>query len=135
MTHIQKFILWSSVTLSIALMLVIGVYLFLQYSFVAQTNDSSSGVQTQKNIQSSTEIPDTSVPVDIEEDIPLKDLPISEQQLQTIESFGIDVDTFVITSAMITCAEEQLGAARVQEITAGASVDFIETIKLAPCLR
>lgn len=66
--------------------------------------------------------------------VPLRDLPLSDAQKATLDTMGIDVETFVITPAMQDCAAEKLGAARMEEIIAGAAPSFSETTKLLSCL-
>lgn len=67
------------------------------------------------------------------EGIPLNSLPLSDGQKSTLETMGVDVETFVITPAMQLCAEEKLGAARMEEIINGAEPSFLEATKLISC--
>lgn len=67
------------------------------------------------------------------EGIPLSSLPLSDGQKSTLETMGVDVETFVITPAMQLCAEEKLGAARMEEIINGAEPGFLEATKLISC--
>ena len=69
-----------------------------------------------------------------EEGIALPANALSEEQKAIAESVGIDVDSFMITTEMIECAEEKIGTVRLQEIMDGASPSFLESAKLAPCL-
>ncbi len=70
----------------------------------------------------------------LERSIPLRDLPLSDSQKKTAASFGIDVDTFIITPAMIVCAEGKLGKSRLDAIIAGSGVSFMESMSLMGCL-
>ena len=67
--------------------------------------------------------------------IPLRDLPLTDEQASLLVNFGIDRETFIITESMIVCAEEKLGQARFTEITNGASPDFFEAVDLLRCLE
>ncbi|MCA9354534.1 MAG: hypothetical protein KC877_03380 [Candidatus Kaiserbacteria bacterium] len=67
--------------------------------------------------------------------IPLRDLALSDAQLSVLDKVGIDVDTFVITPAMQSCAAETLGSARFSEVLGGAAPSVLETTRLLPCLR
>ena len=62
--------------------------------------------------------------------IALKDLPLTDAQKKMAETFGINVETFVISPTMITCAEGKLGEARMQEIIAGGTPSFTESMSL-----
>ncbi len=68
------------------------------------------------------------------EPIPLRDLPLTDSQKKTAETFGIDAETFVITSAMLVCAEGKLGEARLNAVIAGDSPTFGESLSLMACL-
>lgn len=65
----------------------------------------------------------------------LRDLPLTPSQRSMLETAGIDVETFVITEAMIACAKEKLGEARFNEIIAGAAPSFLEGTSLLSCIR
>lgn len=67
--------------------------------------------------------------------IPVADLPISDAQRSTIESFGFDVDTMVLSQGVIDCARATLGESRYQQILAGDTPGPLETAKLLPCLN
>jgi hypothetical protein len=83
------------------------------------------------------ETPETA-PVAVAEDepagIPLRDLPLSDTQKSLIEGIGIDVATYEISPATITCAENALGAERFSEIVEGSSPSGFEMLRLTPCL-
>lgn len=66
--------------------------------------------------------------------IPLRDLPLSEAQLSTLSTFGIDVETFVLSPAMIACAEQNLGSDRLAAIKAGTAPSFTEALSLVGCI-
>lgn len=67
--------------------------------------------------------------------IPLKDVPLSDSQRETLETAGIDTEEFVITEAMIACAEGKLGVERVAEIVGGAKPSYLEMAKLSLCVK
>jgi hypothetical protein len=68
-------------------------------------------------------------------DIPLASLALSAEQRALAESFGINVDSFVITGAMQVCAEETLGADRFASVLAGEAPSFLEASRLLRCLN
>jgi hypothetical protein len=61
------------------------------------------------------------------------DLTASQQQI--LKSFGFNADTFTITPAMVTCAEDSVGKVRLDEILKGAAPTPFESIKLLPCFK
>lgn len=82
--------------------------------------------------KSETTTPNTNY--QLERSIPLRDLPLSDAQKKTAATFGIDVETFIITPAMLACAEVKLGETRLEAIIAGASPSFTESLSLMGCL-
>lgn len=66
--------------------------------------------------------------------VPVSTLPITQDQRESLESFGIDPDSVVITPEMTECFLEKLGPERVEEIKAGATPGVLEMIKASSCL-
>ncbi len=60
---------------------------------------------------------------------------LTDQQKAIAESFGIDPDTVTITPAMIACAEQKVGSARLAEIKDGATPSFLEGAALLTCYK
>ncbi len=79
--------------------------------------------------------PDLVTPSQPSGDIPLRSLSLTPEQSSTLETFGIDVETFVITADMLTCAETAVGVDRMAAFKAGASPGFLESLSLFSCLR
>lgn len=67
-------------------------------------------------------------------DTPVANTVLTEKQRALIESFGVDVESFVLTPEMQRCATEALGESRMAEIVAGATPSLMEAAKLAGCL-
>lgn len=65
----------------------------------------------------------------------LSTLTLNDGQRKALETARINVETFVITQAMITCAVSKLGEARANEIFTGTTPTLIETGTLLPCLK
>lgn len=59
---------------------------------------------------------------------------VTDDQKALAEKVGINLDEVVITKEMISCAEQKLGAERLQEISDGDSPTTIESISLLGCL-
>lgn len=59
---------------------------------------------------------------------------ITSDQKAVAKKFGIDVDDIVVTPEMISCAEEKIGVARLQEIIDGSSPTTLEGISMLGCL-
>ncbi len=60
---------------------------------------------------------------------------ISDGQKKLLGALGIDANSINVTPEMIACAETNLGSARVNEITNGATPSFSEGLKLAGCYK
>lgn len=69
------------------------------------------------------------------ESISASDLPLTEGQRATADTFGIDLDAVVITPAVQICAETKLGSARYQAILNGDTPGFSESLQLLSCLE
>lgn len=150
MRHPKQFLLVGSLLIALALAIVVGVFLFLQFILVPVAPDETSlratttdnaAVPVESEAAPETPAVDSEVlPTQPEatpssrEGIPLSDVPLSDQQKQALETFGVDVETFVLTPEMIRCAEATIGASRVADIQAGAAPAFGETLQLLQCL-
>lgn len=65
---------------------------------------------------------------------PVSDIPLTEGQKDVLDTLGVNTESFVITPAMINCAESRLSKERVNEITSGATPTLLETARLSTCL-
>lgn len=140
----KYFLILSGSLLVLALLFVIGVFVYINLSLSAPKGTSDEVapepiLEPQQNPTSAemtnneddVETPET-VPVG---GIPLRDLPLSEGQREMIAFAGIEVDTFIITPAMQQCAEEKLGAERMAAIVSGDTPTLIEMTRMLPCLN
>jgi len=66
--------------------------------------------------------------------VPASALPMTPQQRQAVENFGIDPDSVIITPTAEQCFIEKLGAQRVEEIKNGATPGALEIFKASSCL-
>lgn len=60
---------------------------------------------------------------------------LSAGQQKLLSTLGIDASKITITPAMIACAEAKVGAARIAEITGGATPSFSEGLSLLACYK
>lgn len=60
---------------------------------------------------------------------------LTDAQRSLLKSLGIDADSITVTPQMIACAEAKLGAARITEITNGATPSAAEGFSLLACYR
>lgn len=60
---------------------------------------------------------------------------LSDEQVDALETFGLDPENLTITPEMVQCFEEKLGAERIAEIVGGASPGPLEALSLLPCLN
>lgn len=58
---------------------------------------------------------------------------MTDGQRKLISALGLDPNNVTVTAEMITCAEAELGAARVEEIKNGATPSFTEGASLVAC--
>lgn len=138
----KKFLIISNILLIIALIITILSFVYINSLLI----ESSSGKEKEsvskvlkeaivgdEDDDVSTLTPATaSIP---EEGIPLRNLQLSDSQKATLSGMGIDVDTFVVTPAIIACGESKIGVSRMSEIIAGDSPSIIEIGTLSLCLR
>jgi hypothetical protein len=61
-------------------------------------------------------------------------LPLSDTQKSVLTASGIDIDTFMITPAMIECGENAIGKDRMFAISEGDAPSVVEVTRLLPCL-
>lgn len=130
----MKIFIWIvAAILFTALGAVVGVYFYIQHQLAL----SQVPVPALEATTTSEVVSDTTVtapePMTVDP-IPLRSLPLTDGQKQTAETFGVDVETFVITPAMQVCAQEQLGEERFDAIIDGETPSMIESMKLLGCL-
>ena len=137
----RTFLIRSTLLLACALLITIGIFLWLNSATVlpaisqqvetfTQSASSTSGENT--NPEDSTLMKSLDVP---HEGIKLSSLALGDSQKEALESVGINVEAFVITETMISCGVGKLGDGRATEIFAGATPTLIEIGTLLPCLR
>jgi hypothetical protein len=139
----KRFIKTSIILFLLALLVVVVIFLYIQVNLQTTPTDREAAsrqppvvsVVPATTTQALEEPASQSSPEEAESaGIPLRNLALTDTQRSLAAGAGIDVETFVITPAMITCAEERLGATRVAEIVAGASPGVLETATLLRCL-
>lgn len=81
----------------------------------------------------STQSPDRATPATTGGTVKAASLTPGQQKL--LSALGINVSEFVITPAMIACAEAKVGAARIMEIQSGATPSFSEGVSLLACYK
>ncbi len=134
----RKFLTISFVALAIAIAVAVGVFLFLQYQLGSVSKETNvplnpNPVTDNQPLQEElvTPVSSTTAPTGI----PLKTLPLSEGQNNSLQQLGINPETFIITETMITCAEGEMGATRFDAIVAGAAPSFMEGLALVKCVK
>ncbi|MCA9362379.1 hypothetical protein KC906_03305 [Candidatus Kaiserbacteria bacterium] len=127
----KRFLIVSTILLILAILCSIFVYILVTLQLQPSAPAARERVVASTSPEQSTSPASDTVPV---VGVPLRDLPLRDTQRSTLETFGIDVETLVITPAMQSCAVEKLGDARMAEILAGAAPGILETAALLPCL-
>lgn len=136
---LKLYIFIAITMLGVAIAATVIVFLLLQERFreapprPVQEPSSSTSVDHMVPSDSMATASATSFAAPLEP-IPLRDLSLTEDQERVAESFGVDVETFVITPDMQVCARTKLGVDRLNEIIAGDTPTFSEGLQLVPCM-
>jgi len=103
---------------------------------ITPTTDSTANGTQSSNTEVADEdgVEDTSTTA-VEGSVSIEASSLTDGQKRLLSSLGIDSDTITVTPEMIACAETNLGDARVEEITNGATPSFIEGVKLVACYQ
>lgn len=132
----KRFILIGIVMLVFAVVVTILVWYLVQGNIsidevtgFAPEQESMTGSSKEETQTAENEEPP------ITESILLRDLPLSDGQRSMLKTAGIDVETFVITPEMVTCAQQKLGSARFEEIIEGSAPTFMESTRLLGCIQ
>ncbi len=112
----------------------IGVYVWYTIQHVPTAADipnlqQRAEVQTERSTVATPDVTEDIAPIVIETDT------LSDTQQSMLETMGYTKDTVTITPAMIACAEDAVGGARLKEITGGAAPSPLESVKLLPCFK
>jgi hypothetical protein len=89
---------------------------------------SSQGDESRRASDSQTSQP-------APEPIAIQKADLTSGQQKVLDTVGIGAPSFTITSSMISCAESEFGAARVEEIKNGATPGPLEALKLLGCSK
>lgn len=136
----KKFIVVSLGLMLLAVLVGIIAWLYvqnlvLQSQVPVDNNSAEVSPATTDTLKEEGTIQSTQVgDVLVTESIRLSDLPLTDAQKKAASTFGIDVDTFVITPAMISCVEIKIGESRMAQIVTGDSPSFSESLSLMGCL-
>lgn len=116
----------------VTVLLVIGISLGVYVWYMLQEiNSAAEGVETPGRPASESAAPG----IQLEAPIVVDTAKLPESQRKVLETVGLGDETFTITQGMVTCAEDALGSARVEEILGGAAPSPIESLKLLPCVK
>ena len=130
------FLIVTGLILTVAVSMVLGVFLYLQYIMQHPVDSSDVSDSTTQSASVSREMPgDESTQPILSANIPLSSLPLSEGQLEAVRAANIDPDTFVITPQLQVCAAEKLGAERFAAIIDGDAPTFVESFSLLSCVK
>lgn len=134
----NKYVIISSV-------LLIGALIFsgLLFWFISTNYEIKDTAVFEKEVEPTITkpadevlIPTDSNPTAVKTDsVPLKDIALTPDQVETLTKVGVDVDTYVLTPDLITCFETALGKEKWQEIIAGAKPGVLDIAKLVPCVK
>ena len=122
------------VVVTVLLFIGLGFGVYVWYTLQTLSTKSDTALVEPKDAASTAK--DSSDEGEtVMEPIVVKTADLSDSQQKILESFGFGGETFTVTSAMISCAENAVGKARLQEILDGAAPTPLESIKLLPCFK
>ena len=136
----KKFLLIVSILILMALSSVVTVWFMLQNALSengSALNADPASLETGAGTESQavTEGVRSSSLDAVTEPIVIQKSALTPTQQTLVEKMGLEGDSIVITPAMISCADEALGADRVEAIVAGDSPSILESISLVGCLK
>jgi hypothetical protein len=102
---------------------------------VTEVIDSVTNTFTREEPSSELSVDPVLGPETIPAEVKLSSLNLSPEHESLLRKVGIDVQTFVITGAMMKCAEASVGSARLAEFVAGDTPSLIEMGVLIKCLN
>jgi hypothetical protein len=123
----------TAILITVAVFFLVNSYKQGELTTESTLSESAQSVasEAKKQTEQVTEALKEQVP---DEGVPLKSLPLTETHQRALAAVKIDVDTFVLTEAMIICAGEKIGSERMTEIIEGNAPSVLEMTKLIPCL-
>jgi hypothetical protein len=157
----KRFLITGVVLLLLVLLLAVSVFAYIQHQLLTGLKAESTsevvenavpGDQARSSVGDTkpatvsgeaeaepepptTDADQTDAPAPVlTEPIPLARFPLTEGQKSLLRGAGIDPDTFVVTPAMVTCAQDRLGEQRFSEIIAGDAPSPTEVFTLLRCL-
>lgn len=116
------------ILLDIALVGVLIVVFFVFKTYTSTIIDPARETQESASTNTQTETSDN-------RDTMVESSTLTEGQRGLAESLGFDTDNITITPEMIACAEEKIGAERLEEIKNGSTPSFTEGVSLLGCYR
>jgi hypothetical protein len=126
----------------VTVLLILGIGFGIYVWYTVQKIDAEVGTVKKETPQAIVPSPvvDTNVSskasTEITEPVVVKTADLTTTQQNMLKTFGYTQDTFTITPAMITCAENAVeGKARLEEIMKGAAPTPLESLKLLPCFK
>lgn len=130
----KKFLMISFILFFIALLIVVSVFLYISFQLNQSQSQVTNSATNESSVTQETTSGTAAVPTVAPEGIPLRNLQLNDSQRSVLNTIGVDVDTFVITPEIQTCAAAKLGDERMADIIAGDAPSVIETTKLVSCL-
>lgn len=138
----RHFLLTGFIFLGLALVATVAVFLLTRmYSLPTDIEtlkeEARSAVTDTLQVVTSEkveQVASSTLPALPEGGLPLSALSLEGAQKKAFEAAGINPDTFIITEAMLACARDAVGEARVAAFVAGESPSLLEIGRLLPCL-
>lgn len=118
------------VVVTVFLLFGVGLGVYVWYT-LQEINSAASGVNTPSASEEGSKAP--TIVLDEPIIVETSNLPASQQKV--LDTLGLEGESFTITQSMVTCAEDAVGAVRMQEILGGSAPSPLESLKLLPCMK
>jgi flagellar basal body-associated protein FliL len=115
----------------------LGVYVWYMIQQVPTGTGNSTTANTTSQADTAAGEETTTAPssTEVVEPVVIQASELTETQQKMLETMGYTQESFTITPAMITCAENAVGKTRLDEIMNGAAPGPLESVKLLPCFK
>ncbi|MEK7462420.1 MAG: hypothetical protein AAB618_02495 [Patescibacteria group bacterium] len=135
----KKFIFTSVTFFILGILATLGVFLAVNSLTLPSSIKDGIGLDLLNPLTPATNETDTKDSTQSftigAEGLPLKNLSLGSAEKKALQAVGIDTETFIVTEAMLECANGKVGNERVTAFVDGAVPSVIEIGKLLPCLK
>ena len=135
MRAIKIYLVIVTVLLIGAIGLGVYVWYMIQQTPTGGGNSIKADIPSQGKVSADNEVSVSPNTTEVVEPVVIQTSDLTETQQKMLETMGYTQESFTITPAMITCAENAVGKTRLGEIMNGAAPGPLESAKLLPCFK